>query len=213
MDVFEVMETCRAMRYLKPDPVPREMIEQLVFYATRAPSPRNTQEWDFVIVTDEATKQRIGDVIGDRITARVASYPPPDNEADRRMNEGSLTLAQSLANAPVLILVCGPTDYPRGRPIEKWGWASLFPAAQNLMLAARALGLGSTLTTFNDHADSEIREWLELPDDVRIACMLPIGWPARDFGPVRRRPVDEVIHWERWQPDLRPQQGDIAPKD
>jgi nitroreductase len=196
-DLFEVMSTCRAMRYLKPDPVPPELIERVIWAATRAPSPANTQAWDFVVVDDRAPLQIIGTAMRDAMHARVAAMERPDRTT-RLMLDGTLHLLDTFAAAPVVVFVCGPVVYPAGRPDERFTWSALYPAAQNLLLAARALGLGTTFTTLHAVAEPTVRDMLAIPDEVRIACTIPMGWPAARFGPVQRRPVNEVIHRNRW---------------
>jgi nitroreductase len=196
-DLFTVMDTCRAMRWLRPDPVDPALVERLVWAATRAPSPANTQDWDFVVVDDAAAKQRIADAVREAMAGYVAALPRPDRTA-RLMLDGTAHLLDTLAVAPVLIFVCGGVHYPAGRPDEQMTWSALYPAAQNLLLAARGLGLGAVFTTLHRAAQPVVRDVLAIPDDVRIAATIPIGWPDRPFGPVVRRPVAEVIHRNRW---------------
>ncbi len=202
MDVFEAMSTCRAMRYLKPDPVDDELIEQVVTAATWAPSPGNSQGRDFVVVADPAKKQRIGEAISAVMRDRVAAMDRPDR-THRLMLDGTGHLVESLATCPVLIFVCGRAVYPPQAPRESFVWSSIYPAAQNLIVAARALGLGTVFTTFQGVAEPVIREALAIPDDVHIGCMIPMGWPARRFGPVKRLPYEQVVHRDGWQGDLR----------
>lgn len=198
MDVFEAMGTARAIRYLKPDPVDPELIEKLIWAATRASSPGNSQGWDFVVITDPDAKARIGGAVDDAM-AGIFREPPPDADRSvRLMLNGARALAAGLATAPVLILVCGRMVYPPGNPDEMLVWSACYPAAQNLIVAARALGLGATFTTFQRRAEQVVRGTLGIPDDVRMAALIPIGWPDREHGPVNRKPVEEVIHWDRW---------------
>lgn len=199
MDVFEALGTARAIRYLKPDPVPPELIEKLVWAATRASSPGNSQAWEFVAVTDPEKKARIGGAISDAVSG-VMRDPGPDAERSvRLMLRGAKALADGLAAAPVLILVCGRNVYPPASPDELMVWSACYPAAQNLIVAARALGLGATFTTFQRRAEQVVRGTLGIPDEVRMAALIPVGWPDRPHGPVNRRPVDEVLHWDGWQ--------------
>ncbi len=198
MDVFEAMGTARAIRYLKPDPVDPELIEKLIWAATRASSPGNSQGWDFVVITDPDAKARIGGAVADAM-AGIFREPPPDADRSvRLMLNGARALAGGLATAPVLILVCGQMVYPPGNPDEQLVWSACYPAAQNLIVAARALGLGATFTTFQRRAEQVVRGTLGIPDEVRMAALIPVGWPDREHGPVNRKPVEEVIHWDRW---------------
>lgn len=203
MDVFEAMETCRAMRYFKPDPVPAEMVERILHAATRAPSPGNSQGWDFVVVTEAATKQKLADAIGAVIAPVIAQIEQDAGGADadpvtRRMLKGAGNLARKLAEVPVIVLVCGRAVYPPQAPEDIYVWSTLYPAAQNILLAARALGLGSCFTTFQNLCGDEIRALLGIPADVRMAAFIPIGWPDAPFGPLARRPLESFVHRERW---------------
>jgi nitroreductase len=99
----------------------------------------------------------------------------------------------------VIVVVCAQDGYPPGGPpAREYVWSTVYPASQNLILAARGLGLGSVFTTFNLACEPALREILALPDDVFMGTVIPMGYPARPFGPVRRRPVEEVIHHDRW---------------
>lgn len=198
MDVFEAMGTARAIRYLKPDPVDPDLIEKLIWAATRASSPGNSQGWDFVVITDPDAKARIGGAVDDAMAGIFRAPPPDADRSVRLMLDGARALAAGLATAPVLILVCGRMVYPPGNPDEQLVWSACYPAAQNLIVAARALGLGATFTTFQRRAEQVVRGTLGIPDDVRMAALIPVGWPDREHGPVNRKPVEEVIHWDRW---------------
>ena len=202
MDVFEAMETCRAMRQLKPDPVPAELIEKVLWAATRAPSPGNSQGWDFIVLDDPAKKARIAEAVQAAMLKRVAAMPRPDRTA-RLMLDGTTAMITALAEAPVIIFVTGGVIYPLESPSERFTWSALYPAAQNLIVAARALGLGTTFTTLHMTADRTVREVLGLPDHIRIAATIPLGWPAAKFGPVKRRPVEDFVHRNGWEGDKR----------
>lgn len=202
MDVFEAMSTNRAMRYLKPDPVDDELIEQIITAGTWAPSPGNSQGRDFVVVRDQAKKEAIGNAIEAVMADRVAAMERPDR-THRLMLDGTEHLVRTLKTCPVLILVCGKTVYPYQAPRESFVWSSIYPAAQNLIVAARALGLGTVFTTFQGTAEPVIRETLDIPDDVHIGCLIPVGWPERKFGPLKRVGYDKVVHLDGWQGDLR----------
>ncbi len=186
------------MRWLRPDPISPELVERLIWAATRAPSPGNTQDWDFVLLDEPKAKTRIGDAVRDAMAARVAAMERPDRTT-RLMLDGTAHLIDSFAEAPLIVFVCGRVRYPPQRPSEQMTWSALYPAAQNLLVAARALGLGSVFTTLHLTADAVVRQVLGIPDDVRIAATIPVGWPAADFGPVNRRPVSEVVHHNRWR--------------
>ena len=202
MDLFDAMSTCRAMRYLKSDPVDTDLINKVVTAATWAPSPGNSQGRDFLIVTEDTQKKKIGDAIETAMTSRVAAMERPD-KTHRLMLDGTEHLVATLKNCPVLIFICGKKIYPAQAPRESFIWSSIYPAAQNLILAARALGLGTVFTTFQGAAETTIRETLSIPDDVYIGCMIPLGWPDKKFGPLNREPLEKVVHHNQWEGDLR----------
>lgn len=202
VDLFAAMGTCRAMRQLKPDPVPAEMVDRILWAATRAPSPGNSQGWDFIVVDAPDQKHRIGDAISAAMADRVAAMARPDRTT-RLMLDGTARLIAGLHHAPVIVFVAGRVIYPPEAPREQFTWSALYPAAQNILLAARALGLGSTFTTLHMTAEPTVREVLRIPDDVRIAAMIPIGWPDAAFGPVNRRPVEDFVHRNGWEGDKR----------
>ncbi|HJM28443.1 MAG TPA: nitroreductase family protein [Acidimicrobiales bacterium] len=202
MNVFEAMSSCRAIRYLRPDPIPEELIEQVVTAATWAPSPGNSQGRDFIVVTDQTKREIIGNAIEKVMGSRVASMDRPD-KTHRLMLDGTEHLLATLKTCPVLVFVCGKAIYPYEAPRESFVWSSIYPAAQNLIVAARAIGLGTVFTTFQGVAENVIRETLDIPDDVLIGCMIPMGWPDRKFGPLNREPYEKVVHRDKWQGELR----------
>jgi len=200
MDVFEAMGSAVSMRWLKPDPVPAELVEKVVWAATRASNPGNVQPWDFVVVRDASAR---GDVVSllakhlGRIRERAAA-PPPDDPTQRRMLQGVGYLVEHLMDAPVLIFVCGNNVYPPDAPQQHMMYSAVFGAAQNLMVAARALGLGAAYTTFHLASEAEIKARLGIPEETKICVTIPLGWPGRPFGPLARKPVDDVIHYDHW---------------
>jgi nitroreductase len=202
MDIFEAMGTCRAMRQLKPDPVPAALIDKVLWAATRAPSPGNSQGWDFIVLDDPGKKAVIAAAIRSALLDRVAAMPRPDRTT-RLMLDGTTRLITTLDQAPVIIFVTGGVVYPPAAPREQFTWSALYPAAQNILLAARALGLGTTFTTLHNNAEPTIRQVLQMPEHIRIAATIPLGWPAANFGPVNRRPVEDFVHHNRWEGDKR----------
>jgi nitroreductase len=201
--VLEVMGTARSMRWLKEDPVEWDLVEKVIWAGTRASSPNNTQGWDFVVVTSAETKRKVQEAILAR------SSPPPDSGAraaaaapldptQRRTLQGARNALMTMNEVPVLIFVCGSNTYPEGAPILAWAYSAMYAAAQNMIVAARALGLGAAFTTFHQQAEAEIRQILHVPDDRLIGVTMPLGWPARQFGPVTRKPVSDVIHRDEW---------------
>jgi nitroreductase len=197
VEALEALGTARAMRYLKPDPVPEELLTKLVWGATRASSPGNSQGWEFIVVRERATKEKLGASVRERMGAGIRAMPAA-SEVQRRMLAGASHLLERFADVPAWIVICGRKIYPPHAPSDAMVWSTVYPAGQNLIVTARALGLGATFTTFHLAAEREFREALGIPPELYLGVSVAVGWPAREHGPVARRPVEEVIHWERW---------------
>jgi nitroreductase len=201
-DVFEIMRTTRAMRRLKPDPVPDALIRQILEAGVCAANGGNTQKWRFLVVKDAAIKRAVqvlykrafDKVVGPRY---ATSAPPPGVTPERykRQHAAVEYLTEHYHEAPVWIVAClddGPS------PPTRWAGASIYPAVQNMLLAARALGLGSTLTTRHLLHEREADAALGLPPGVHSYAILPIGYPMGNFGPVGRGKLEDFVFLERW---------------
>jgi nitroreductase len=196
MEILEAIYTLRAMRRLKTDPVPDELVWKVLDAAIRAPSGGNLQPWRFVVVTDAAKKKKIGEWYLDgwnKMYGPRRDVPITDPAAARTFKSAD-HLANHIAEAPVLIFA---TVMSNMASVSGAG-PNIFPAVQNLMLAARALGLGTTLTTLHKHHDADVKELLGIPDGVETMALIPMGWPKGNFGTGPRRPVEEVTHWDSW---------------
>ena len=194
--VFEAIGTARAMRWLRPDPVPASLVERVVWAGTQATSPNNCQPWDFIVVEDRDVRARIGGFLAPLLPPEA---PTGDMEpTQRRTLEGARNLIGNLGEVPVIIFVCGANVYPPGAPEVSYMHSAVYAAAQNMLVAARALGLGAAFTTLHRLVEPQIRGLLAVPEDRTVAVTLPLGWPARPFGPLTRRPVQEVLHRDRW---------------
>ena len=171
--------------------------------AIRAPSGGNTQPWGWLIVSDPAKKQVLADAVRDglgdldKALEAAGQLPTP---SQRRMRRASVTFRADVAAAPVLIIPClvHPTS-PSSDSDSIWAGSSIYGAVQNMMLAARAQGLGTVLTTFNIALEDLIRKEYGLPDDARPVAVIPLGYPeGENFGPTTRKPVAEVTYWDGW---------------
>ena len=200
------------MRRFRADPVPDEAVRRVLAAATRAPSARGAEPWFFIVVRDLALRGWIAERYRAAWVAAEGFTTTTDADRDlrhrphyARMMRAAGELAAHLADAPVHIVCCldhgqlGPLVAPDGTlrsPAP--AYASIFPAVQNLLLAAHALGLGSTLTTLHTVFADDLRTRLAIPPVVEIVALVPLGHPADRFAPARRKPVDEVAFLDRW---------------
>src|ERR1051325_10188078 len=199
-DLFGVIRTTRSMRRLKPDPVPSELIRQILEAGTCAPSGGNMQRWRFLAIRDPQVKETVGALYRrawDEIVAPRYRSGEPAPGTDRQRFERMLAAAEHLAHhiheAPVWIVPCLQGDSP-----TRTAGSSIYPAVQNMLLAARALGLGATLTTLYLNFEKEAETALGLPADWHSYALIPIGYPMGRFGPVRRISLADVVFEDRW---------------
>jgi len=198
--VFDALGTTRAVRRFSPDPVPREMLETLIWAATRAASPDNRQPWEFVVVTDPDQRAEVGRLVSAAAEMHAASFPPTEDPSVRRAQESAKHLVRNFGDTPVMIFVCHHViDYPEAYASVGVGFSAVFMAAANILVAARSLGLGAAFTLSHMLAGPDLPRLLELPDDVAITVTIPVGWPASSVSPVLRRSHEEVLHWDRFR--------------
>ena len=218
--IFEAIHTARSLRRLKLDPVPEALITRILDAAIRAPSAGNAQNWAFVVVREPVGAPRArrhlskGLAHRGRDVRRQRPAAAPHRTAVPRMMTSGTYLWAHMGDAPVILVPCQrrpvvppaealPPELRDRHPaelsyVERIRGASLYPAVQNILLACRALGLGTTITTNHIRIEGEVKAVLGLPDDVDTFAMMPIGWPIDPFGPLTRRPVAEVVHADRW---------------
>lgn len=218
--LFEAIYSTRALRRLKPDPVPEEILTRILDAAIRAPSAGNAQNWAFVVVRDPELRRRLGRVYrkaSDIASAMYAARERPTHMTDdqyRKMLSAGAHLGDHMGDAPVLLVPCARDRPPPRREAlppdiqanysqelayaDRIRGASIYPAVQNIILACRAFGLGVVLTTNHIRCESEVKALLGLPADVSTYALMPIGYPQDKFGAVRRRPLREVAYADRW---------------
>lgn len=200
MHTFEALYTTRAMRRVKPDPIPEDAVKQILDAAIRAPSPGNVQQWRFVAITDPAVRSRLGELyeqswrqLTDTHYAGVRERAEQaGDDTTQRILTSADWLAVNFGSVPLVVLVFSRND-PDG--------SGIYPAVWNMMLAARALGIGSTLTTVLHHfARSEVNDLLGVPTDKgwRNVAAVPMGYPLGKWGVAVRPPVDQVVFMDRW---------------
>ena len=199
MDVLEAIATTRSMRRLKTDPIPDDVLQAILEAAVRAPSGSNRQAWSFIVIRDPAIKKQVQELYHAAAQIYFAQSPPANaaptadqQQTARRVRGSASHLAEHKHEAPVLIMCCieGTESFTLG--------SSIYPAVQNLMLAARAFGIGSTLTTIHRGRDQEVKDVLGIPDAVHTAALIPLGYPTCRWGEARRKPLEEVVFSDRY---------------
>jgi nitroreductase len=201
LSLHEAIFTLRAMRRLKADPIPVEDLRYIVEAATMACSPGNSQPWTFLIITDEVQKQRIATVyreIGIKVIKEGALASGLLDEEMEQVYRNALLLVDGLQQAPALIMCCVEGPAPNGGIHQSTYYGSIYPAIQNLMLAARAKGIGSTMTTLHKAREQDIKNILAIPDNVDTIALIPLGYPEGRWGRPKRKPQREVTFWDSW---------------
>lgn len=196
------------MRHLKPDTVPREDLEYILEAATMAPSAGNLQMWSFVVVTDAGQRKKLAAVYREvgRQYIRDGVLADPDTDDDRRrVYSKALHNVEHLDEAPAIIVACLTLQCPDDAAVASGVFGSIYPAIQNMLLAARARGLGSVLLTLATDQSPiapvehpAVRDILGLPDGVESVALIPVGYPEGAWGRPRRNPWQDCSHWERW---------------
>ena len=195
MPLGEAMFSARAMRRLRPDPIPDEALHDILLAATQAPSGGNTQTWHFMVIRDPERRRAFGALYLEAWWAKRADFGMATRddfpEAVKRMLNSAADLAEQIGEAPAIVLLCDTAGLGGA-------YASVVPAAQNLLLAARALGIGGLITTLHPTVDDRVKALLEMPPETAIVYALPLGYPEGRFGPLSRRPLDEVASIDTW---------------
>ena len=209
-DVFETLNSLRAAWRFKPDPVPDDAIRKILHAATRAASGGNMQPWRFLVVRDRELRRQIGalylrawNVYRPATERLLGGVLPPQAQS---MLAGAEALAQNFHAVPVHIIVGVQLPPPgfalrdeHGNVMEAGNaYSSIYPAVQNLMLAASALGLGTRLITLHRIYERELKELLGIPEHVETAALIPLGYPDGTFKRRPRQPLDAVAYSDRW---------------
>ena len=218
--LLDAIYSARSLRRLRPDPVPEETLTKILDAAIRAPSAGNAQSWSFIVVRDARQRASLGAIYrkaSDIASALYARREPPTHmnaQQYRRLMSSGAHLWDHMGEAPVLLVPClrrAPLPSREALPpeiqaryekelayAERIRGASIYPAVQNIILACRAYGLATLVTTNHIRYEAEVKAVLDIPGDVDTYALMPIGYPEAKFGPVSRRPVHEVAFADRW---------------
>lgn len=205
VDLLEGICTTRAIRRYRPEPIPDDDLAGILFAATRAPSGSNRQPFRFLVLRDGPRADEAKAVLGESFRASWAAKLAADGYAEGSGSDPSSPKARTaramqhfvdaFEQTPVVVLAC---VHP-WRDLDPTSGASIYPACQNLLLAARALGYGGVLTQWHVLVLDRLREICAIPDDVWVAACIPLGRPEGRHGPVRRRPVGELVYDDEWE--------------
>lgn len=204
--IFEIMYSTRAMRRLKPDSVPEELILRVVDAGNQGPTGSNRQATRWVVVRDPEQRRRLAELnraaferyVGPG-SPRPVELPHLSAEARERILRAVRWQAEHMQEIPVLIVACMEFASAPSRAEVAGGQSSVWPCVQNLLLACRAVGLGAAPTTLGLSDRDAARAVLGLPDTVEAYAIIPVGWPMGRFGPLTRLPVRDTIAWDRWE--------------
>ena len=197
MTVLEAINTLRSVRQFKTGPIPRNIIETILAAGSKAASGSNTQPWEFIVVEDPEVKAKLTKPMLDKWLARISG-----SRMRGRMKEvydEATEMLRNTAKVPAIIYCC--LDLKRIGTGEEVRYASIYPAVQNMLLAAHCLGLGSCLTIHGStpaRGEPEVKEILGIPEHIKIACLVYIGYPIRKLSGPRRKPVTSFVHYDYW---------------
>lgn len=204
---FELASSMRAMRRLKPDPVPPSVLEKVLEAGVQAPSGQNTQPWSFLVLQKPESKawfaERYKAAIESRFT-EMMTMPTEKNTALTRQVKAMQYQVNHMQDFPVLLIVCGQRDWPfKVAEADRIGLAppnfgAVYPCVQNILLACRSLNLGAALTTMHQVFEEDLCEHFAIPDEYGVVVTIPIGYPMGKFGPVSRKPATNKTYYEAW---------------
>ncbi len=203
--LLEGLTSTRAIRRFRPEPIPEADLATMLFAATRAPSGSNRQPFRFLVLRNGPAAVEAKALLGTSFRAMWAKKRRADgydegSGVDRTSAKGRMAAAMQefvdgFEQIPVVVLAC----LDRHRAPELHDGASIYPGCQNLLLAARALGYGGVMTMWHAIVEADLRRVLGIPDDVFLAATIPLGRPVGGHGPVRRRPLSDLVYEEHWE--------------
>ena len=205
MGVFDTIYNCRAMRRLNTKIVPEELLRELISAANQAPSGSNTQGARWIVVRDPQIKQRLAELNRQGVETYLAplidnpgSLPHQSGDKRKRMVDAVVWQKEHMHEIPALIIACMDFGAPATNDMIARGNGSIWPGIQNLLLAARALELGAAPTTLALNDRKAVADVLNLPDSMAAYALIPVGYPLGTFGPVTRKPLEEILRFDRW---------------
>ncbi|MGE0056642.1 MAG: nitroreductase family protein [Dehalococcoidia bacterium] len=200
ISLFDALSTQRAIRSYKHEPVPRDVLAKIIEYATKAPSGGNSQPWAFIVVDDREKIRALGDIARVQFAAMYENAMKNVQPGDPPPLPRLKLMVEDFDNIPAIVYPClvKPERNPTGAGMH----SSIYPAVQNLLLAARGFGVGAAFTTMTLNDLPKVREILSLPENIEPLVMVPMGYPDKErYGKTTRRPWQEVTHFNSWEGD------------
>jgi nitroreductase len=204
MPLQEAMLTQRAVRRVLPDPVDDAIVLRCIELALKAPTGSNGQNWEFVVVKDRAVKEQLARRYRQswRLYGGIGRLIARNDESTQKILRAVEWQVEHFAEIPTLVVACLRGSKVPMVPLPPLAqssyYGSIYPSVQNLLLAARAMGLGASLVTLPLWSTTAARAALGLPVAVQPCCVVPLGWPRGRYGPTTRKPVGEVVHLDRY---------------
>jgi len=198
MTVLEGINSLRSVRKFKPDQIPEDKLKIVLECASKAASGSNTQPWEFVVVRDTRVKARLKEPMLRTWLERLAGGSGM-SPGMRDVYDEATEMLRNTETVPVIVYCC--VDLNRVGKSEEVKYASIYPAVQNLLLAAHALGLATCLTVHGStstRGEPEVKKILGIPDHVKVACLVYLGFPAMRLGPPKRKPMEKFVHYDYW---------------
>jgi nitroreductase len=202
--LYEGLCTTRAIRRYRDEPIPDDVLRDILFAATRAPSGSNRQAFRFIVLTDGPKAAEAKALLAQGARELWGNKQVDEGYEEKSRTESDSPKARMAAamqhyvdnfeNVPAVVLAC----LVRYRPANSMEGSSVYPSCQNILLAARALGYGGVLTGFHAFVENDLRSLLEIPDNVFVAATITLGKPMGSHGPVRRAPMGEVVFADSW---------------
>ena len=194
MPLGEAVYSLRAIRRFRPDPIPESDLHDILEAATRAPNSGNAQQWHFLVIRDPDLRAQLSAIYHEAWWAKRKDEGvrgPEDIPPGKSTRRSAMQLADEIGQAPVLVLLCAMSS---GETILR----GIIPAAQNLLLAARSLGVGGTITTLHAQVEERVHRLFGIPETAQVVYCIPLGYPLGSFGPTQRKPLSEVSSYDRW---------------
>ena len=194
MPLGEAMFTQRAIRRFKRDPIPDDVLEDIMQATIRAPNGGNNQPWRFILVKDAEMRGKLAELYHEAWWAKRADQGimgPEDIPPGKSSMRSAMRMANEIGDAPVMVLLCATAK-------GEQAMGSVIPSAQNMLLAARAFGVGGTIATLHPVVEERVQALFGIPDEAQVVYCMPLGYPRGEFGSVQRKPLTEVCAVDGW---------------